>query len=181
MGDSFREDAFYAPPSDDRTVGEGSPLAGPDGAYISQTNGNFTLKGGVVPEGATSAMGGLSTNYQARKNERSQLVGIARNIFSDDIIFTATQIDDNGGGGVPRFKVSAVNSGVRNSLDGTTNPIVTARSAELLALDGSISVGVAYKRPSGVLTVGPNPGLRQSRGLPQYVNTYLMFKSRRPR
>lgn len=167
-----------APPSDDRTTGLGSPLAGPLGAYIAQSsNGSFSFKGGIVPDpGYSSAMGGLSTYYAIRSNERSQLVGRVSGIQSDNIVFTASQV--SGSGGVPTLKDDAISSGVASSLIGEDS-LLGGRGAELLCLDGSTSVAVAYKNPVGSLKLAPNVGSKHTSGY--YVNTYLMFKCQKPR
>jgi hypothetical protein len=166
------------PPSDDRTADPGSPLAGSEGSYISQSSGTFSLKGGIVPvaAGLGSAMGGMSTNYGARVNSRSQIVGRVEDVSDENLVFTASQLV--GEGGVPDLKAAAVDSGVADTLTGEDRSL-GGRGAELLCLDGSTSVAVAYENGSGTLQVGPNPGRKHSVGY--FVNTYLMFKCDKPR
>lgn len=175
--------SIRTPPSDDRTMDPGSPLAGSQGTHVGQTHvggGGFVFSGGVVPDGIyNSALGGLSSDYSKRAAERAQFIGRFDDPDTDDIIFTASQIDIGSGGGGPDFKRDAVRSGVKDSLS-NEDPSVAGRGAELLALDGSTSVAVAYRKKSAGLQVGPNPGSKQS-GFPYYVNVYLTFKSTNPR
>ncbi len=177
------------PPSDDETEDPGSPLAGPLGAYVGQAHlgeGGFVFMGGVVPDGVyRSALGGLSSNYAERASVRAQFVGRFEDADTDDIVFTASQIQGAGGG--PELKTAAVASGVRGTLD-NEDPSLGGRGAELLALDGSTSVAVAYRKQSTGLKVGPNRGEKHW-GIPYdpyilgayYPNTYLTFKSVKPR
>jgi hypothetical protein len=170
------------------SVPPGSPLAGPQGNYISQgTNGPFTLALGRVPNAPYPWMGlgGLSTNYgdPTRANLPQTMVGYAP-VLEDGkgVVFTASQPPMGGGnsgfpsgGRAPEFAADANRSGV------PAMPGAGAGRYKLLILDsGRTSVALAQVKPNNVLGV-QFKGTKHSVGYPYYVNTYLGFKSTRPR
>jgi len=120
-------------------------------------------------------MGGLSTFYASpnRTNAEHQMVGYGPGIEQGKgIVFTATHT--SGDGRAPEFAADAKDSGVRN-LSGSGPDRL-----ELLILDGSTSVGLVYENPSGNQQSVVS-GAKHGGGFYYYINTYLLFKSTKPR
>jgi hypothetical protein len=175
--------------TDMTSVPPGSPLAGPEGNYVGQDNRNnsFAFALGRVPNQPYPWMGlgGLSTSYAdpTRADLPQTLVGYAPGIEGGKgVVFTAVQPPLGGGnpgfpsgGRAPEFAADAARSGV------SVMPGTGAGRYQLLILDsGRTSVALAHINPAKSLTVQFS-GTKHSVGFPYYVNTYLGFKSRRPR
>lgn len=173
--------------TDSTTIPPGSELAGIEGNYIAQNHyGPFMFGMGRVPDGPSPWMGlgGLSTNYsdQTRANLPQTIVGYAPVLEGGKgIVFTASQPPLGGGntgfpsgGRAPELAADAHRSGV------PAMPGAPTGRYKLLILDsGRTSVALAHVNPSGTLRVQFS-GAKHS-GSPYYVNTYLGFKSTRPR
>lgn len=143
--------------------------------------GIFTFAAGQLPEANAATpdhgIGGLSTNYTlaVRQSAENQVIGYAP-IYEENkgIVFTATNFPGKGGK-AREFSEDAKKSGVPLLPGGDGDDL------KLLHLDGSTSVGLCLRKPSGglgtVLAGGKhNPGF-----FSYYVNTYLLFECRTPR
>jgi hypothetical protein len=130
-------------------------------------------------------LGGASTFYDdpTRANLPQTMVGYAPGLQGGKgVVFTASQPPMGGGdtgfpsgGRAPEFAADANRSGV------PAMPQAGAGRYKLLILDsGRTSVALAHVKPDNVLGVQFS-GLKHSIGLPYFVNTYLGFKSTRPR
>lgn len=155
-----------------------SSLAGPDAKYVAQYDQPKRYefaKGQVLeplPAGMGAALGGLSTNpnEEDRVDREFQMIGYYPSAEQGKgIVFTATQIDGDGGGA--QFIDDAKESGVpTNAADGG-RPLV-------FLLDGGTSTAVAHSSPSDQLNVvvkGPKHSWVYK------INTYLLFNCVKPR
>ncbi|MCF6313735.1 MAG: hypothetical protein L3J39_14925 [Verrucomicrobiales bacterium] len=176
-------------------------LSGPDGRYVAFHSGNlsegdlesprFQFGSGYVPTGANipnAAMGGLAGNYAA-SDRRSTLTivgyspassGNSNSSNNKGVIFTATTI--KGSAKAPDLAADAKKSGVR--------PLAGAPGGylELLMLDGASSVGLSHLDANDNMNVkiaklrhGGTFGGIPYPGTPEYINTYLIFHTYRPR
>lgn len=172
-------------------------LAGPDGRYVAFHSGNlsggdletprFEFGSGHVPVGnniAKAAMGGLAGNYAASdRNTFLTIVGYApANSDAEGfeahngVIFTATTV--KGKGNAPDLAADAGESGVRTLSGAPTG------YRELLMLDGAASVALSHLDPDGNMNVEVaklRHGAFGSRGIPEFINTYLIFHTYPPR
>jgi hypothetical protein len=184
------------------TTLRGSYLAGedpvtgttnPGGKYIAQfADGRFKMGAarvpwptvpGTVPTSplSTNAIGGLSASYSSadRNNYPNSFVGYAP--LADDgkgVVFVAAGKGSNGNGKVQEFYEAAKASGVPEISGATVSaglPIIN-----LAMLDsGDTSTALIHKTPGGPhQTV--YKGNKHS-GFPYYTNTFLRFKTQKPR
>jgi len=170
------------------TPAPGSHLAAPDpvpgisppsrgGRYIAQNGEEFVFGSGVVPHPAfSSAMGGLSTNYDSPFRQNSPHMWVGRAPVLEEgkgVVFTANHM--SGGGMGQRFADDAKESGVP-TLPGASVP----SDLQLFILDsGQGSVALAHIDPSGDIKI-VRKGRKQN-GVPFFVNTYLGFYATPPR
>jgi len=186
------------------TAMRGSPLAGPDplpnggsgGKYIAQSDGKFVIGAGQMPTNFPDGMGGLSSYYTdpLRQGFPNSMVGyvpmdkngkiVVNNEDAKGVVFVACGIKGNGG--VQEFYQAAKDSGVPE-VSGAT-PSAGSPVIHLLFLDsGNTSCGLAHHNPSGnyhlEIPTRVVAGITASKhwGCPYYLNTFLRFKSQKPR
>lgn len=166
-----------------------SPLAGPepmpDGSrggnyFIEKAAGNYGIGASVLPSSSTnnaanpaSGMGGLSANFNRRQSDGNAVQSIGyynkTGVETEGIIFTAST-EILGEGKAKDLADDAKKSGVKGLSGGR------AGESELLFLDGSTSVALAYSKGGAeIKTVIEG---NKHKGPPYYyINTYLIFQS----
>lgn len=154
-----------------------SSLAGPDAKYVAQYDQpkRYEFVKGRVPEtpaGMEAALGGLSTNPNEpdRIDREFQMIGYYPSTEQGKgIVFTATQIDGDGGGA--QFVDDAKESGVPTNATDGGRPLV-------FLLDGGTSTAVAHSSPNDQLNVI----VKGAKHTWVYkINTYLLFHCEKPR
>jgi hypothetical protein len=181
----------------------GSYLAGPDpipgtnspgGKYVGQyADGRFTMGAGRVPAVMVpgtvpttpvpqSAMGGLSGNYSSsdRNDYPNSMVGYApMKGDGKGVIFVAMGIDKTKGKGKVQEFYEAAKASDAPEIAGAT-PSNNLPVINLLLLDsGMTSCALAYQDPSQTLKLLFKGDKHD--GFPYYTNTFLRFKTERPR
>jgi len=170
---------------------KGSYLAGPDpipgtggpgGKYIAQTGNAFQVGAGVLPATVNNGMGGLSSSYNLgeRSGYPNSMVGyVPMAGDGKGVVFTACGINfSQGNGKVVEFYQAARDSKVPDISGATQSNGMTV--INLLLLDsGNTSPAMAHQNPSDNLKLL----LKGSKhdGNAYYTNTFLRFKSQRPR
>jgi hypothetical protein len=170
---------------------KGSYLAGPDpipgtggpgGKYIAQTGNAFQVGAGVLPSTVNNGMGGLSSSYNLgeRSGYPNSMVGyVPMAGDGKGVVFTACGINfSQGNGKVVEFYQAARDSKVPDISGATQSNGMTV--INLLLLDsGNTSPAMAHQNPSDNLKLL----LKGSKhdGNAYYTNTFLRFKSQRPR
>jgi hypothetical protein len=182
---------------------KGSALAGPDplpgtsppqpgGKYIAQyPDGKIVVGLNFAPDFSAppnpsymlTQMGGLSSSYSSsdRNNFNNSLVGTAPiGSTNKKMVFVIMGRDGNvGKGKTVELYNSAVSSGVPQ-ISGATTPSGSSPPITMVFLDSGVtSCALAYKKPSGTLDL-LYKGSKHN-GSPYYTNTFLQFKSSKPR
>lgn len=182
---------------------KGSALAGPDplpsttpplagGKYIAQyPDGKIVVGLNYAPYFSEppnpsymlTQMGGLSSSYSSsdRSNYNNSLVGTAP-IGSTSKMMVFVIMGKNGSigkGKTVELYNSAVSSGVPQ-ISGATTPSGSSPPITMVFLDSGVtSCALAYKKPNGNLDL-LYKGSKHD-GSPYYTNTFLQFKSSKPR
>jgi hypothetical protein len=185
------------------TLMKGSALAGPDplpgttppqagGKYIAQyPDGKVVVGLNFAPDFSAppnpsyilTQMGGLSTSYNSsdRSNYNNSVVGTAP-IGSTDKKMVFVVMGKNGTvgkGKTVELYNSAVSSGVPQ-IPGATTPTGSSAPITMTFLDSGVtSCALAYKKQNGNLSL-LYKGSKHN-GSPYYTNTFLQFKSSKPR
>lgn len=182
---------------------KGSALAGPDplpgttppqagGKYIAQyPDGKIVVGLNYAPDFSAppnpsymlTQMGGLSSSYSSsdRSNYNNSLVGTAPiGSSSKKMVFVIMGKNGSvGKGKTVELYNSAVSSGVPQ-ISGATTPSGSSPPITMVFLDSGVtSCALAYKKPSGTLDL-LYKGSKHN-GSPYYTNTFLQFKSSKPR
>jgi hypothetical protein len=160
----------------------GSVFSTAQAFYVGQypsPNATFEFGRGLVlvSKGFRGAMGGLNREYKQMDTKAQTMLGYALVDYYNDnlvskkaLIFTAStdvSIDPNGDGtGVAGF--------VTDAKEGSG-------ASEVLGLDGSSSVALAYASPNGTLSTKFKGAKHVPNNLIYWVNTYFMFECTKPR
>ena len=189
-----------------RTSMKGSPLAGPDpipgtndpgGKYFYQDiDGKYVMGAGRMPVNlgppgtipqssvAENGIGGLSSSYGSgdRNNYPNSFVGFhpmdEQGESGKGVVFVAMGKGANGNGKVPDLYQAAKSSGVPE-IPGATKSGTYSIINFLMLDSGDTSCALAHKNPSDDF-IKVYEG-HKHRGLPYYVNTFLRFKTTKPR
>jgi hypothetical protein len=167
----------------------GTALAG--GKYFTQySDGTFEMGAGRVSvpgfgNAIHCAIGGLSGNYSLgdRNNYPNSFLGHhpmdEHGESGKGVVFVAMGKGSAGNGKVVEFYEAAKTSGVPE-IPGATPDSVGKKIIKLLMLDsGNTSCALAHKNPSNNF-IKVYEGDKH-RGFPYYTNTFLRFKSSKPR
>ena len=185
---------------------KGSPLAGPDpipgstnpgGKYFYQDfDGRYIMGAGRMPVNlgppgtlpqssvAKNGIGGLSSSYGSgdRNNYPNSFVGFhpmnEQGEAGKGVVFVAMGKGSNGNGKVPDLYQSAKSSGVPE-IPGATKSDTYSIINFIMLDSGDTSCALAHKKPSNNF-VKVYEG-HKHQGMPYYVNTFLRFKSTKPR